>query len=73
METRWLNVEYITRSHDNDGNVIDRVDENPILDTREYAVEFEDGHRAELTANTVDQSMHAQYDPDRNISKVTEG
>ena len=53
-------------AHDNDDNVIGRANENPILDTRGYVVEFEDGEQAELAANTIAQSMYAQCDPDGN-------
>ena len=53
-------------AHDNDDNVIGSANENPILDTRGYVVEFEDGEQAELAANTIAQSMYAQCDPDRN-------
>ena len=56
----------IKRSCDNDGNVVGRANENPILDTREYCVEFDDGHQAELTANAIAQSMYAQCDPEGN-------
>ena len=36
---------------------------NPILDLRQYVVEFEDGTEAELTANAIAMSMYAQCDP----------
>ena len=49
-----------------DDNVIGRANENPILDTRGYIVEFEDGDQAELAANTIAQSVYAQCDPDDN-------
>ena len=52
------------RSRGNDGNPIGRANDNPILDTRQYVVEFEDGHQAELTANVIAQNMYAQCDPD---------
>ena len=53
-------------ARNNDDNVIGRANENPILDTRGYVVEFEDGDQAELAANTITQSMYAQCDPDGN-------
>ena len=56
----------LKRARDNDDNVIGRANENPILDSKGYVVEFEDGEQAELSANTIDQSMHAQCDPDGN-------
>ena len=36
---------------------------NPILDSRQYVVEFEDGTEDELTANAIAQSMYAQCEP----------
>jgi len=51
---------------DTDGNPIGRADANPILDTCEYIVEFEDGDKAELNANLIAEAMNAQCDPDGN-------
>ena len=53
-------------ARENVDNVISCANENPILDTRGYVVEFEDGEQAELAANTIYQSMYAQCDPDGN-------
>ena len=39
---------------------------NPILESRQYIVEFEDGTEGELTVNVIAQSMYAQCDPDGN-------
>ena len=38
---------------DHKGNVIGRYNANPILDTQEYEVKFEDGDVTELTANAM--------------------
>ena len=38
---------------DHEGNAIGRSNANPILDTREYEVKFEDGDVTELTANAI--------------------
>jgi hypothetical protein len=51
---------------DADGNPISRADANPILDTREYIVEFEDGNEAELNANLIAEAMYVQCDPNGN-------
>ena len=59
-------VRVLKRERENDDNFIGRTNENPILDTREYVVEFEYGEQAELATNTIDQNMYAQCDPDRN-------
>ena len=37
---------------------------NPILDSRQYVVGFEESSESELTANAIVQSMYDQYDPD---------
>ena len=52
------------RAQDNYGNTIGHAKPNPVLDSREYVVEFEDGTEAELTANAITQSMYAQCYPD---------
>ena len=43
----------LKRARDNDDNFIGRANKNPILDTRGYVFEFEDGEQAELAANTI--------------------
>lgn len=55
------------RKRDDDDNPVGRANANPILDTREYVVEFEDGEVTELTANVIAQSMYAECDPDGNM------
>ena len=55
-----------TQAQDSDGNPMGLANPNPILDSRQYIVEFEDGTEAELTANAIAQSMYAQCDPDSN-------
>ena len=52
------------RNKDDDGNPVGRRDANPILDTREYEVEFPDGSIDVLTANTIAEAMYAQVDGD---------
>ena len=42
---------------DHEGNVIGKFNANPILDTREYEVKFEDGDVTKLTANEIAESM----------------
>ncbi len=41
------------RKRDLDGNPIGRANDNPILDTRSYIVDFDDGDHTELTANMI--------------------
>ncbi len=55
-----------SRKRDADGNPIGRAAANPILDTHEYIVEFEDGDEAALNANLIAEAMYAQCNPDGN-------
>ena len=54
----------IGRKRDHEGNVVSRANDNPVLDTRQYNVEFEDGDVIELTANIIAQNMYAMCDAD---------
>ena len=54
------------RKRDAYGNPKGRANDNPILDTREYTVTFEDGDVTELTANLIAESMYAECDLDGN-------
>ena len=42
----------------NDGNVVGMAYDNPIFGSHKYAVEFEGGEEAELTANTITESTY---------------
>jgi hypothetical protein len=42
----------VKRLRDSDGNPIGVADNSPILDTRAYEVEWHDGHREQMFANT---------------------
>ena len=44
-----------------------RANNNPILDTITYLVQFDDGEVNELTANVIAVQMYAQCDPDGNM------
>jgi hypothetical protein len=54
------------RKRDVDGKPTGTANANPILDTHDYVVTFDDGDVTELTANLITESMYAQCDPDRN-------
>jgi hypothetical protein len=45
---------------------IGKANNNPILDTRMYKVEYHDGHRASLAANAIEEKMFAQVDNEGN-------
>jgi hypothetical protein len=48
------------RLKDKDGLPIGRANNNPILDTRMYKVEYPDEHKASLAANAIAENMFAQ-------------
>ena len=50
------------RKCNHEGNFIGRSNANPILDTREYKVKFEDGDVTKMTANAIAESMYAMCD-----------
>jgi hypothetical protein len=54
------------RLKDKDRLPIGRANNNPILDTRMYEVEYPDGHKASLAANAIAENMFAQVDDKGN-------
>jgi hypothetical protein len=50
------------RKRDHEGNPIGTSHPNPVLDTRVYEVEFEDGTQQEYAANLIATSIFAQVD-----------
>ncbi len=54
------------RTRDRDGNPVGRANDNPILDTRSYIINFDDGDQTKLTANIIAESIYSQCDPDGN-------
>ena len=54
------------RLRDANGIPIGTANDNPILDTRLYEVEYLDGHRASLTANTIAENLFSQVDEEGN-------
>ena len=54
------------RLKDANGLPIGTANDNPILDTRVYEVEYLDGHRTALAANAIASNMFAQIDDDGN-------
>ena len=54
------------RLKDANGLPIGLANENPILDTRMYEVEYLDGERASLAANNIAENLFAQIDDDGN-------
>jgi hypothetical protein len=52
----------IRRKHELDGTVRGRENTNPMLDTRNYEIQFPDGRSDEYTANVIAENMFAQCD-----------
>ena len=50
----------VRRKRDAEGNPIVRANNNPILDTRQYEIQFVDGEVTELTANAIAEAMFAR-------------
>ncbi len=51
------------RKRDRDGKPVGHANDNPILDTRSYIVNFDDGDQTELTANMIAESLYSRCDP----------
>jgi hypothetical protein len=60
----------IGRKRDADGNPIGRRNTNPILDTREYEVEFADGATDVFTANMIAENLYSQVDSEGNSYSI---
>jgi hypothetical protein len=54
------------QKQDQDGSPIRLANDNPILHTQYYIVDFDDGDQTELTANMIAESLYLQCDPDGN-------
>ncbi len=44
---------------DREGNPVGRANDNPILDTRSYIVDFDDGDQTKFTANMIAESLYS--------------
>ena len=60
------------RSRNNDGELIGEAHSNPLLDTRQYEVEFPNGEVSDYTANIIAESMISQCDEDGYDVKLME-
>jgi hypothetical protein len=54
------------RKCDRNSNPVGHANNNPILDTRSYIIDFDDGDQTELTVNMIAESLYSQCDPDSN-------
>ena len=55
-----------SRLRDRDGLPIGTANDNPILDSRMYEVEFQDGYKTSLAANAIAENLFAQVDDEGN-------
>ena len=58
------NARVVGRSKDADGNIRGQYDNNPLLNSLSYDVEFPDGAVKEYSANVIAENMYAQVDAD---------
>ena len=61
------------RSKDGDGETIGIYDNNPILNTMVYDVEFPDGEAREYSANTIAENIYAQVDTEGHSYNILDG
>ena len=54
------------RMRDANGIPIGTANDNPILDSRIYEVEYLDGHKASMAANSIAENLFSQIDDDGN-------
>ena len=60
------------RLKDANGRPIGVANDNPILDSRMYEVEYNDGHTASLAANVIAENLFAQVDQEGNRFVILE-
>jgi hypothetical protein len=63
----------IRRKHELDGNVRGRANANPMLDTRNYEIQFPDGRSDKYTANVIAENMYSQCDIEGRQFNLMEG
>jgi hypothetical protein len=69
--TMWMG-KVKRRAQNDDGEVYGTKNQNPILDTRAYDIEFPDGAYGEYTANTIAENMFSQCDAEGRQSILME-
>jgi hypothetical protein len=64
---QYLDMEItLPRAKDIDGTPIGKAHDNPVLDTRQYEVEWHDGKREIIFANTIAENLYSQVDQEGN-------
>jgi hypothetical protein len=56
----------IKRAKDIDGKPMGKAHDNPVMDTRQYEVEWHDGKREIIFANTIAENLYSQVDQEGN-------
>ena len=64
----WAKV--TKRLRDANGLPIGKANENPLLDTRIYEVEYSDGYKTSISANIIAENMFAQVDNEGNRFQI---
>ena len=52
----------VKRARGNDGEFIGRSHNNPLMDSREYWIEFPDGDEEKYAANVIAENLYSQVD-----------
>lgn len=60
------------RIKDSDGKPVGTRNDNPILDTRQYEVEFADGNTEEYTTNLIAENLYSQIDDEGRSHGILE-
>ena len=60
----------IRRNRDSDGNFTGTYDDNPMLNTMIYDVDFNDGEVREYSANIIAVNMYSQVDANGNLHNL---
>ena len=63
----------VSRKRDHTGHLIGRQNPNPILDTRIYEIQFNDGTYADYNANIIMENLYSQTDQYGGIGKILKG
>lgn len=66
MGEEMAKAKLVGRKRDADGNPIGLRNANPLLDTRQYEVEFADGATNVFTANLIAKNIYSQIDAEGN-------
>ena len=58
----WIEARVTKRAKSEDGTPLGTRNDNPILDTRQYEVEYDDGYVRKLQANIIAENLLSQVD-----------